>query len=151
MPTAYDVPQDILIKRLAEHLRRESKISPPAWTPYVKTGSHTERPPQDRDWWYTRCASLLRKIYLYGPIGLSDLEAAYGGRISVGYSKAHHRDGGGAAIRKPLQQLEAAGLVAKKGNNGRVLTSKGTSLVDRISSEIFKGLAKERPELVRYS
>jgi len=150
MPTAYDVPQDILIRRLAEHLRTVAQISPPTWSPFVKTSSHAERPPQDRDWWHKRCASLLRKVYLHGPIGLSELEAAYGGRTSVGYSKAHHRDAGGVSIRKPLQQLEAAGFVTKKANNGRVLTSKGTSLVDKVSSEIFKGLAKEQPELARY-
>ena len=116
----------------------------------MKTGSHAERPPQDRNWWYKRCASLLRKIYLRGPIGLSELEAAYGGRTSVGYSKAHHRDAGGVAIRKPIQQLEAAGLVTKKANSGRILTSKGTSVIDRISSEILKVLVEERPELARY-
>ena len=151
MPTVHDVPQDILIKKLAEHLRRVPQISPPAWAPYVKTGSHAERPPQDKDWWYTRAASLLRKIYLHGPVGLSNLEAQYGGRTSVGYAFAKHRDAGGAAIRKPLQQLEAAGLVVKKGNQGRVLSSKGASLVDRLGNEIFKELIKEKPELARYS
>ncbi len=150
MPTAYDVPQDILINRLAEHLRKVPQISSPAWTPFVKTGSHAERPPQDKDWWYTRCASLFRKIYLRGPIGLSELEAAYGGRTSVGYAKAHHRDAGGVAIRRPIQQLEAAGLVTKKANSGRIVTSKGTSVIDKMSGEIFKGLAEERPELARY-
>ncbi|HEY4673180.1 MAG TPA: 30S ribosomal protein S19e [Nitrososphaerales archaeon] len=150
MPTAQDVPQDILIKRLAEHLRKVQQISPPAWAPFAKTGSHAEHPPQDRDWWHKRCASLLRKIYLHAPIGLTELEAAYGGRTRVGYSKAHHRDAGGAAIRKPIQQLEAAGLVTKKANSGRILTSEGVKLVDRISREIFKGLAKEEPKLARY-
>ncbi len=151
MPTVYDVPYDILIKRLAEHLHKVPQISPPAWAPFVKTGSHAERSPQEKDWWDTRCASLLRKIYVHGPIGLSDLEASYGGRTSVGYAQSHHRDAGGAAIRKPIQQLESAGLVAKKGNKGRVLTSKGTSLLDRLANEIFKEQIKVKPELVKYS
>ena len=60
------------------------------------------------------------------------------------------RDAGGAAIRKPIQQLEAAGFVTKKANAGRILTSEGVKLVDRISREIFKGLAEEQPELARY-
>lgn len=151
MPIVHDVPQALLIKKTAEHLRRVPQISPPAWTSYVKTGSHAERPPQDKDWWYTRVASLLRKIYIHGPIGLSDLEAQYGGRTSVSYASAKHRDAGGAAIRKPLQQLEAAGLVVRKGNQGRVLSSKGASLVDRLSNEIFKELMEEKPELARYA
>ena len=151
MPTAYDVPYDILIRRLAEHLRRVPQISPPAWTSFVKTGSHAQRPAQERDWWYTRCASLLRKIYIHGPMGLSDLEAVYGGRTNVGYAQSHHRDAGGASIRRPIQQLESAGLVAKKGNKGRILTSKGTSLLDRLANEVFKEQIKVKPELVKYA
>jgi small subunit ribosomal protein S19e len=151
LPTAYDVPSDLLISKLVEHLRRVQQITPPQWAAFVKTGSHAERPPQERDWWYLRCASLLRKIYLHGPLGLNDLESDYGGRTSVGYATARHRNAGGSAIRKPLQQLEAAGLVAKKGTSGRVLTSKGTSLLDRLSAEILKELAKTQPALARYS
>ena len=106
--------------------------------------------PVEKDWWYVRAASLLRKIYLHGPIGLSELESAYGGKKEVRYSPGHHRDAGGSAVRKAIQQLEAAGLVAKQGRKGRILTGKGVSLVDRMSTEILKELAKENPALVRY-
>lgn len=150
MPTAYDVPPDVLLKRLAEHLHRLPQVAQPAWASYVKTGSHAERPPQDRDWWYTRCASLLRKLYLHGPIGLADFESTYGGRKRVQYNPGHHRDGGGAAVRKALQQLEAAGLVAKEGVRGRVLTPRGRSLLDRLATEIFKDLVKMMPVIERY-
>jgi small subunit ribosomal protein S19e len=144
------VPQDILIRRVSEELRKMSQITPQAWTEYVKTGSHRERPPQDKDWWYTRSASVLRKIYLHGPIGLSDLETEYGGGKRVKFGKSHQRDAGQSAIRKPIQQLEAAGLVAKKGLQGRVVSSKGMSLLDKLSSEIFIDLKKENPSLGRY-
>ncbi len=151
MPTAYDVPPDLLINRIAEHLKHVSQISPPPWTSFSKTGSHAMRRPQERDWWYTRCASLLRKIYIHGPIGLARLESEYGGGKEVGYYPAHHRDAGGSSIRKPLQQLEAAGYVAKYGKRGRILTGKGMSLVDRQSTELLKEMAKSRPELARYA
>jgi small subunit ribosomal protein S19e len=150
MPTVYDVPQDILVSRLAEHLRHVSQISPPSWTAFAKTGSHAERQPVQRDWWYVRCASLLRKIYLHGPVGLSQLESDYGGRKTLGLFVGHHRDAGGSAIRKAIIQLETADLVSKQGNKGRVLTSKGVSLLDKKSTEILKELAKARPELMRY-
>ncbi|MGQ9469167.1 MAG: 30S ribosomal protein S19e [Nitrososphaerales archaeon] len=152
MVTVYDVPQDLLIKRLAEELkRRYHQVSPPAWAIYVKTGSHVKRPPQDRDWWYTRCASLLRKIYLHGPIGVSDLRIMYGGSKSVGYSPSHHRDAGGSAIRKAIHQLEASGLVVKLDKKGRILTSQGRALLDRLSTEIFEEFIKTNPSLARYS
>jgi len=151
MPTVYDVPQDRLIKRLSEHLRRVPQISPPPWAPFVKTGSHAERPPQDRDWWYTRCASLLRKLYIHGPLGLGDLESMYGGGKRVGYGGSRKRDAGGSIIRGALKQLEAAGLVAKQEGKGRVITPRGRSLLDRLSSEIFKELTASNPSLARYS
>lgn len=150
MTTAHEVPQELLISKLSDHLKHVSQVSQPHWTAFSKTGSHVSRQPTEKDWWYTRCASLLRKIYIHGPIGLSDLESDYGGRKEIGYYVGHHRDAGGSAIRKAIQQLEAAGLVAKQGRRGRILTGKGVSLVDRQSTEILKELAKARPELVRY-
>lgn len=140
----------MLISRLADHLRRVSQVEQPQWTAYAKTGSHAERQPNEKDWWYTRCASLLRKIYVHGPVGLTQLESDYGGRKEVGYYVGHHRDAGGSAIRKAIQQLEAAGYVAKQGRHGRILTGKGVSLVDKQATEIMKELAKTRPELARY-
>jgi small subunit ribosomal protein S19e len=150
MPTVYDVPQEELISRLADHLKRVSQVSPPAWSTIAKTGSQAMRQPSEKDWWYVRCGSLLRKIYVHGPIGLSELEVDYGGRKEIGYSVGHHRDAGGSAIRKPVQQLEEAGFVAKQGRKGRILTGKGVSLVDRTSTEILKELAKENEALAKY-
>lgn len=149
MPTVYDVPPEPLIHKLAEYLKKVPQIQPPPWAMYVKTGSHNERPPQNRDWWYYRCASLLRKIYLHGPLGLSDLMSMYGGRTRVGYSPAHHRDAGSSIIRKALAQLQSAGLV-EKTPKGRVITPKGRSLLDRLSTEIFCKMAKENPDLERF-
>jgi small subunit ribosomal protein S19e len=59
------------------------------------------------------------------------------------------RKAGGAIIRKILQQLEQAGLVAKT-KQGRVLTPEGRSLLDRIASKIARELIKTRPELAKY-
>ena len=151
MTTVYDVPQQILINKVAEHLRHVSQVTPPQWASYAKTGSHTERQPVEKDWWYTRCASLLRKIYVHGPIGLTQLESDYGGRKEISYFPGHHRDAGGSAIRKAIQQLEAAGYVAKQGKKGRILTGKGVSLLDRQSTEILKELITTKPELKRYA
>ncbi len=69
MPTAFEVPANDLIDKLAKHLKENvSEISPPTWSEFAKTGAHKERPPQDPDWWYMRCASLLRKLYVHGPV-----------------------------------------------------------------------------------
>lgn len=150
MAKAYDIPADDLIATLAEQLKKDKKIEPPSWGAFVKTGAHTEKIPQNKDWWYTRCASLLRKVYMYGPIGISDLKSEYGGRKQVGYNLSHHKDAGGAIIRKALQQLEEAGYITKK-SRGRSITDEGMKKIDRVATELYKELVKTLPELQRYA
>ena len=151
MPTPHDVPASILIKKLAKYLKDNlDEIVPPPWAPVVKTGSHAHRPPENPDWWFTRCASLLRKIYVKGPIGISRLRSEYGGRVDRGVRPEHARKGGGAAVRKAVQQLEAATLVKPLGNKGRVVTKEGRTLLDTLSTEIKKDLEKEIPALKKY-
>ena len=145
MPTAFEVPANDLIDRLAKHLKENvSEISPPGWSEYAKTGAHKERPPQNPDWWYARCASLLRKLYVHGPVGVSRLRTAYGGNVGKGNSPEHHGRAGGSAIREPLQQLQKAELVAIEGRKGRKLTKQGLALLNKTSAEVAKGL-KARP------
>jgi len=148
-----DVPAQALIDRVAAYLQeRVPKVTPPPWAAFVKTGSHAERPPQDPAWWYKRCASLLRKLYLHGPLGIEGLRDEYGGRKrKTKHRIAHHRPAGGSIIRKALQQLEAAELVVKDGIRGRALSPKGRKLLDRVSTEIFKELARKKPELAKYA
>jgi len=150
LPTPYDVPAPILIETVSQHLKKNvDAIVPPAWSFLVKTGSHTERPPQNPDWWFIRCASLLRKIYMQGPIGVTHLRSDYGGRKDAGVKPEHARMGGEANIRKALQQLEAAGLVENLRTKGRVLTKEGKRLLDDLSTEIKKKLEK-RGELRKH-
>jgi small subunit ribosomal protein S19e len=150
MVRAHDVPAEKLIEALAEHLKKLPELDPPQWAPFVKTGSHAERPPQKADWWYTRGASVLRKVYLHGPIGLQQLESAYGGSKALSYNPKHHRDAGGSIVRNLMKELEQAELITKQGNKGRVLTPKGVALLDKLSKDIFKELVKEVPSLARY-
>ncbi len=116
----------------------------------MKTGSHVERSPQDPDWWYVRSASMLRKLYMNGPIGVARLRKAYGGRRRRGVKPAKFRRAGGNIIRSMLQQLEEADLVSKDGKKGRVVSPKGRSLLDALSGQIKRELDRERPELREY-
>jgi len=150
MVNARFVPPQLLIDALAEYLKENvEEVKPPEWAAYVKTGSHKERVPDDPEWWYKRCASLLRKIYLEGPVGVERLRTYYGGRKNMGTVREHFRKAGGAILRNALQQLEAAGLV-KTTPRGRVITPKGMSVVDKVAAEVFKELVKEHPELKKY-
>lgn len=148
MAKVFDVPADELVERLAVSLR-EDGVSEPEWTAFVKTGAHADRPPHRRDWWYVRCASILRKIYMHGPMGVSELRKEYGGGRPSGYGAAHHRPAGGAIIRTAVHRLEDLGLVAQS-KDGRVVTSGGMKKVDAISTQILKEMVQSNPVLKAY-
>ncbi len=151
MTTAYDVPADVLINRLSGYMKENIReIQPADWAGYVKTGSHVERAPQNPDWWYVRSASILRKLYMKGPVGVSRLRKEYGGRKRRGVRPAHFAKAGGNILRSILQQLEQAGLAQKDGINGRVVSGKGRSLLDAMSTQIKRDLDRVNPELQNY-
>jgi small subunit ribosomal protein S19e len=151
LTTPHDVPPSEFIQKLAKYLGDNvDKITPPAWAGIVKTGAHVQRQPQDPDWWYIRCASLLRKIYAHGPIGLERLRADYGGRKDRGVLPSHVAKAGGGTIRKALKQLEASGLIEASGHQGRKLTREGRKLLQEVAEKLGKQLAKDTPELAKY-
>ncbi|MCK4717539.1 MAG: 30S ribosomal protein S19e, partial [Thermoplasmata archaeon] len=113
MTTAYDVPASSVIESIARKLKEDKTIQAPEWTPYVKTGVHKEMPPDDPDWWYTRLAAVLRKVYMKGPIGVARLTAEFGGSRDRGAKPNRARKGSGSVARKCIQQLEELGYVKK--------------------------------------
>jgi len=149
--TPYDVPASKLIEKLATYLKENmDALNPPSWVTVVKTGPHVQRQPQNPDWWYIRCASLMRKIYVHGPVGTEKLRAEYGGRKDFGVKREHAVKAGGAIIRKALQQLETAGLIETKKPDGRRVTKDGSKLLQELAESIHKELTKEIPELEKY-
>lgn len=132
MKSVFDVPADRLIANAAAKLKDVPEVKPPAWMPYAKSGTHRERAPEQPDFWYIRCASILRQAYINGPVGVSELRRHYGGAKGHTVKRAHKRRAGGNIIRKAFQQLEKAGLVEKK-KEGRVISGKGKSFLDGIS------------------
>jgi len=137
MVSALEVPAQELIEKLKEKLKEIKEITPPEWSRFVKSGAHKERPPEQPDFWYIRAASILRRIYIDGPVGVSRLRTYYGGRKRRGHKPARTYKASGAIIRKILQQLEAAGFVAKENKKGRILTPKGRRFIDRVIGEII--------------
>ncbi|KQM11684.1 30S ribosomal protein S19 [Methanomassiliicoccales archaeon RumEn M1] len=137
MVTVYDVPPEKLIAKTAAQLKQMDTIQAPDWAEFVKTGMHTEKAPAQPDWWYTRTASVLRKVYLIGPVGSSRLAAEYGGFVDRGSKPNRAVKGSRAIARRCLIQLEKSGLVAKDKKNGRVITPKGQALLDKMSKEVY--------------
>jgi small subunit ribosomal protein S19e len=145
------VPASKFIKKLAKYLKENvDAVTPPTWASMVKTGSHVERQPQNPDWWYVRCASILRKVYAHGPVGMEKLRSEYGGGKSFRGTPEHAVKAGGSIIRKALQQLQTAGFVEVSGTSGRKMTKEGRKLLQELAGELGKDLVKELPELEKY-
>jgi small subunit ribosomal protein S19e len=136
MVTSYDVPAEKLIEKVAAKLREIETIKAPEWAEFAKTGRHTEKAPTQKDWWHTRAASILRKVYMKGPIGTSRLAEEYGGFADRGSRPNKAVKGSRNIARKCIMQLEASGLVAKNKNKGRVVTAKGQKMLDAAAKEV---------------
>ncbi|MEK6951633.1 MAG: 30S ribosomal protein S19e [Nanoarchaeota archaeon] len=136
MANVFDVKADELIEKAAEELKKMEFMKMPEWAKFVKTSTARERPPIKPDWWYTRAASILRKLYILDkPIGTNKLKSYYGGRKNRGHKPEKMYKGSGKIIRLILQQLEKAEFIKKteKGvHKGRIITKKGKSFLDKL-------------------
>lgn len=139
-----------MLPRLATELRTRQAVTPPTWATFVKTGVHKQRAPVQSDWWYLRSASVLRKIYLHGHVGIARLSADYGGKRDRGSAPYHARRGSRAVLREIVQQLEHAGLVQPYKTMGRRVSPEGQKLLDTLSRDALKSLVESRPELAKY-
>ena len=150
MTTVNDVPAKDLIDEVAKRLQKDKSIVQPEESSYLRTGVSKENPPVNKDWWYTRCASILRKLYIYNNIGIEHLRAEYGGKRDRGSKPHKARSGSGSIVRRSLQQLEKAGYVTKIKGKGRVLTPKGRSFLDNTSNDVKKNIEAYYTELKKY-
>jgi len=150
MTTVYDVPPDQLIKKLAEQMKSEFKLTPPEWIDDVRTGTHTEVEPVQDGWWHVRTAAVLRKIYIHGPIGSDRLAEMYGGFKDRGSKPNKAVSGSRAIMRDILQQFDEVGLTTKLPGKGRKITPKGISICNSSAHHVMQKLAVEDPELTKY-
>ena len=150
MITVFDVPAKDIIYEVAKKLQNDDNIKIPDANVYSRTGVDKENPPIQKDWWYTRCASILRKLYTNDVIGVEHLKAEYGGRHDRGSKPYKARSGSGTIVRRAIQQLEKAGYVSKIKGKGRMLTGKGRSFLDNTANEVLKKVEGYYPGLGKY-
>ncbi|MFH1420462.1 MAG: 30S ribosomal protein S19e [Candidatus Aenigmatarchaeota archaeon] len=136
MVTVRDVEAKKLIDATVVALK--AKMQVPEWAMFVKTGCGRERPPDNGDWWHVRAASLLRRIYLDGPVGVQRLRSFYGNLKRRGHKPSHFREGSGKVLRVMLQDFEKLGYIEqnKKGKKGRIITPLGQKFLDNISKSV---------------
>jgi len=133
------VQPEKLVEALAEKLKDYPEISPPKGSEFWKTAFFKELAPQDTEnFWFIRCASILRKVKKFEPIGVNKLRKFYGGRNRRGPGLNHSAKGSGKIIRVALQQLENAKLIDKMEKEGRTVSAEGTSLLERTAYAILR-------------
>lgn len=135
MVTVFDARAEKLIPKVAEKLKKDLKM--PAWATFVKTGVHATNVPSQADWWWMRAASLLRKVYTDGPVGVNRLRVWYGGAQERGNKPNKFQKAGGKILRLILQNLETLKYV-KTTKAGREMTPEGRKFMDAMAFEVSK-------------
>lgn len=131
--TVRDINPQSFIKEYALHLKNSGQIDLPKWVDIVKTGVSRQLPPSDQDWFYVRVAALSRHIYLNPNAGVHGLSKFYGSKKNNGHRPGKHVNSSRNIIRKALQALEKAGIVAAGSEKGRVISEKGKRELDQIA------------------
>ncbi len=150
MTTVYDVPAKEFIDEVAKQLEKVDAISLPESNKHSKTSVARENAPEPENWWYIRCASILRKIYINNTIGIQQLRAEYGGKKDMGSKPYKARLGSGSITRRAMQQLETAGYLKKIKGKGRSITPSGQKLLDAAARDVLKQVKKQYPSLEKY-
>lgn len=138
MSAIQEVPASELIREIATLFRENPAIKEPGFVPFVKTGSHRERAPIQKGWYFTRLASVLYRVYVDGPLGTESLRSYYGGRKSRGVKPEKFRKASGKVLRVCMQELEKQGLIQKHKKGGREISSRGQSMLERTAKEMLK-------------
>lgn len=100
--TVKDIDQHVVTKALASFLKKSGKIVVPEQADFIKTGKFKETAPTEADWFFTRCASIMRHLYMRSPSGVAAFTKIYGGRKRNGTHPARYCRSSDGCIRKVL-------------------------------------------------
>ncbi|KAG6745875.1 hypothetical protein POTOM_050385 [Populus tomentosa] len=131
-----DISSHEFVKAYTAHLKCSVKVELPPWTDIVKTGTLKELAPYDPDWYYIRVASMARKIYLRGGLGVGAFKRIYGGIKRNGSRPPHFYKSSGSIARHILQQLQNMNIVDLDLKGGRKITSSGQRDLDQVAGRI---------------
>merc|ERR1711913_82084 len=117
--TLKDVPAGDFIAAYADFLKKSNKIELPSWVDLVKTGHFHELAPYDEDWFYTRAAAIMRKLYVKPTVGIGRLANKFGGKQRNGVARKHHAKSSRGVIRACMKALEGAKLLTRYNDKSR--------------------------------
>lgn len=92
---------------------RTGKVKVPDWVDVVKLSAANQLAPYDPDWFFVRCAAILRHLYIRHT-GLRGLTQAFSRKKRNGVRPSHRTLAHQSVIRKALHQMEAMGFCEKR-------------------------------------
>jgi len=134
--TVRDVPGYKWIRAMAAQFKREGKLLVPSCSEYVKTSHGRERAPQNDDWYYIRCAAVLRHIYLRPGNGYGGLSKAFGNKKNRGSKPERTIRAATGPLHWACKSLEGLGLIGKGQKSGRVVTRDGRTRCDTVAFNV---------------
>mmetsp|Transcript_24001 Transcript_24001/g.57280 ORF Transcript_24001/g.57280 Transcript_24001/m.57280 type:complete len:146 (-) Transcript_24001:99-536(-) len=136
--TVKDVNSHEFVTSYAAHLKKQGKIQLPELVDLMKTGPFKELAPYNEDWFYVRCASLARRLYIRKGTGVGAFGKVYGDKKRRGTLPGHFCKASRGVIRGCLIQLEKIGVVSKcEKGGGREISLQGRQDCDRIATEVY--------------
>ncbi|GFP99093.1 40S ribosomal protein s19-2 [Phtheirospermum japonicum] len=108
----------------------------PEWTDIVKTGVLKGLAPYDPDWYYIRAASMARKIYLRGGLGVCAFRRIYGGSKMNESCPPHLGKNSGSVARHILKQLQKMSIVEVDPRGDK----ESRPVANGISTKLLEGL-----------
>lgn len=139
-----EVHADRFIHKFASYLEEHSKVASPPEAEHVKTSHARERAPAEKNWYFVRVASILRRLYmeeLKNPrskakgCGVLWFAKAYRTAKNNGHKPSHTVTGSKSLVRRALQALESIQYVAKTEAGGRRLTNTGLAEMEAIARQ----------------
>ncbi|RNF03981.1 putative ribosomal protein S19 [Trypanosoma rangeli] len=124
------------IKTCAKYLKQEGKIMVPNCTEIVKTSHGRERAPQNPDWYYVRCAAVLRALYLRPGEGYGGLSKRFSIKKNRGSRPEITTRASRGLLHWSCKSLTKLGLVEKCTESGHRLTRRGRKVSDTLAFQV---------------
>ena len=137
--TLRDVSGAKWVKAMAAHLKQSGKLFVPNCTELMKQSHANERAPQNPDWFFLRCAAVLRRVYVRPGTGYGGLSKAFGLKKNNGSRPEKPIKASRGLLHWACRSLEGLKLLQKGKESGRVLTREGRRKCDAIAFNVKSG------------
>ncbi|XP_057614587.1 40S ribosomal protein S19-like [Chionomys nivalis] len=134
--TVKEVNQPEFVRALAAFFKKSAKLKVSEWVDTVKLAKHKELAPYDKNWFYTRAASIACHLYQHGGAGVGSMTKIYGGWQRNGVRPSHFSRGSKSVVRHILQALEGLKMVEKDQDGGHKLTPEEQRDLDSIGGQV---------------